>query len=115
MHRIVAEAFISNPKNLPQVNHKDENKANNNVHNLEWCDAEYNCNYGTARYRANKKISKKVNQYDMNKKLIKVWESMIEASRVLKIDRRSIFHCCKHRKWTHSAGGYKWEYSDDNN
>ena len=47
IHRLVANAFIDNPDNLPEINHKDENKANNCVDNLEWCDSSYNKNYGT--------------------------------------------------------------------
>lgn len=68
LHRLVAITFIPNPNNYPQVNHKDENKANNNVENLEWCDAKYNSNYGTRNARI------KSTRYDNLEKANLVWK-----------------------------------------
>lgn len=52
VHRVIAEAFLPNPDNLPEINHKDENKLNNAIDNLEWCTRDYNINYGTRNERS---------------------------------------------------------------
>lgn len=60
VHRLMAEVFIPNPNNFPQINHKDENKQNNNLDNLEWCTCKYNINYGTRTERASKRFRNEV-------------------------------------------------------
>ena len=79
-HRLVAETFIPNPDNLPCVNHKDENPSNNKLDNLEWCTVEYNNNYGTRKEKLRKTSGIRVAQYTTDGKLIKIWNSLSEAS-----------------------------------
>ena len=112
VHQVVARAFIPNPNNLPEVNHKDENKSNNCVENLEWCTHQYNSNYGTRVSRIIPKTIDKtrtpVDQYDLNDNLIKEWYSMNEASRQLNIIQQNISKCCHGTRQT--AGGFKWKF-----
>ena len=108
VHRLVALAFIENPNNLPQVNHKDENKQNCNVDNLEWCDAKYNTNYGTRNLRAAQSLYKKVYCVELDR----IFNSIKEAGEVLHINRNNITEVCKGRRET--CGGYHWQYWEEN-
>ena len=116
IHRLVATAFISNPDNLYQVNHKDENKTNNRVDNLEWCTREYNYNYGTRGKRislknTNGKKSKITLQYDINGNLIKEWKSTMDVQRNLGFNQSSISKCCRGKYAC--AYGYIWKYKNE--
>ena len=110
VHRIIAEAFLPNPYNLPEVNHKDECKTNNCVDNLEWCDSSYNKLYGTALKKRMDKIIVPILQYSKDGMLIKKWDSMQSVMDDLGINRGNISNCCSGR--CKSAGGYKWKYYD---
>lgn len=110
-HRLVAETFLPNPNNLPEVNHKDENKTNNCVDNLEWCDSKYNKNYGTAIQRMAEKKSKTVLKIDINtNEVIEEYPSAMEAARKLNIYQGNISDCCRGKYKT--AYGYKWKYKE---
>lgn len=107
VHRLVAEAFVSKTNGCAIVNHKDENKQNNDAQNLEWCTSAYNNSYGEhAPVNAKKK---KVMQRDASGKMLMVFESAQEAQEKTGIMRQTIGKCClKKRK---KAGGYCWEFA----
>ena len=103
-HRLVAEAYIPNQNNMPHINHKDENKTNNCLQNLEWCDASYNNNYGTR----NDKIKKPILQFDLDGNFIREWSSATDVGKEL---QGNICNCLKGK--LPSAYGYKWVYKED--
>lgn len=110
LHRVVAEAFIENPDNLPEVNHKDENPANNHVENLEWCTSKYNANYGTRNQRMVKdKYLKPITMIGYNGEEIKTFKSLKEAAVETGADSSSLIRVCKGKQKT--CVGYKWKYA----
>jgi hypothetical protein len=113
VHRLVANAFIANPQNKAQVNHKDGNKQNNTVGNLEWVTQAENLVHAVKLglidvTLMNKATSKKVNQYDKSGNLIKTWDSMSEAARATNTHIGNITYCCQNK--LKSTGGYKWSF-----
>ena len=117
VHRLVALAFIPNPENKPQINHKNEIKNDNSVENLEWCDSKYNINYGTrtARQIQNRR-SYKLGNHPRAKpvfcvELNKTFDCAKRAEEELGIWRNSIGSACLGKQKT--AGGLHWRFADD--
>lgn len=132
IHRLVAITFIPNPNNLPIINHKDENKQNNRVENIEWCTYSYNNNYGTAIERQRKtraanpndkrirkmvgeKNSKAICQYSLNGELIAIYKSLTEASAITGVHITTIVRQCKGRSGNtnRTLRTYRFEYAEN--
>ena len=110
VHRLVAEAFIDNPENLPCINHKDEDKTNNCISNLEWCTVAYNNSYSNLEenlYRKTGNYPIAVVQFDLNNNKIAEFKSFMDAERATNIDHSGISACCRGKQKT--AGGFIWK------
>ena len=107
IHRLVAQAFIPNPENKPEVNHIDENKQNNSVENLEWVTHKENCNYGTRNERMRKTQSVKIKCIETNT----IYYGIRECAREMNLNHSSILKVLqgKYQK----AGGYTFEYFEE--
>lgn len=123
VHRLIAETFIPNPNDYPCVNHKDENKLNNNINNLEWCTHKYNVNYGTRTQRMVQtqrqiKKGKSVLCYDKNMNLICIYRTISEGARAVNGKPSNISKCCQdniyRNKKYRTSRGYIWKFNIDN-
>lgn len=106
VHRLVADAFLPNPYGLPEVNHKDEDRSNPDLSNLEWCDSSYNKRYSSGnKGRGVLQILKD--------NVINKFISINEASRTTGIPASSICRCCSKTLYHKTAGGFEWRYVDE--
>ena len=111
IHRLVALCFIQNPDNLPCINHKDENRQNNRVDNLEWCTYQYNNTYGSRIEKMKDKICIPVIQLAKDGDFVARYNSIEEASCLNDLEHRNISVVCSGKR--DFAGGYRWRYEDE--
>lgn len=111
IHRLVAQTFIPNHNNLPQVNHKDCNPKNNRADNLEWVTAKDNYNYAPtyAKHVNNQYRSKRVCQYTLDGEFVREWPSQAEIQRSLGISQTLISKCCRGER--HQTHNCIWRYA----
>jgi hypothetical protein len=113
VHRLVAMAFLPNDNHYRCINHKDEDKGNNCVTNLEWCTHKYNTNYGTGIRRRVEKQRKAVVKYDSQGNKIARYNSIGEASKKTGICGSGIGQCCSGNKKYSVVGGFIWRFEKD--
>ena len=114
VHRIVAEAFLPNPLNLPQINHKDEGRTNNHVENLEWCSAKYNTNYGTGMERMAAKRRNAIACYTKDGVLVYEFPSEKSAAKHFGVSLNAVSAALRKGE-PYTCVGLYWKYVNVNN
>lgn len=116
VHRLVAQAFVPGYREGLDVNHKDEDKTNNRADNLEWCNRQYNINYGTGKWRRRKFNARPVEQLTLDGQHEARYANISEAARAVGCNPSTIMAVCqgKHgKKRCITAKGYRWRYIDE--